>query len=384
MKTKYTVLTNNEDIFINVQPSFDAMHGFYKKTLNERIKIMADICNLNKNDIVTLTTPDPSQYDSMVENVIGSFTLPMGVATNFKINNKDYLVPMVTEEPSIIAAASSGAKSAVSISATSSAPHVTGQIQIIDPCHDAKTMVGKHMGDITDLADKFMSKHMEITNITYEDLDAIPTMAKMEIVMNTGDAMGANAVNTVCEGLAPLIEKITGGRILLRILSNANPRMARASAFFDVDESVAKDIILAYKFALADPKRAVTHNKGIMNGIISVANATGQDTRAIESASHMHACKDGRYGPLSKWTMQNGRLHGELHMPLAVGVVGGMTRHHDTATVALKMLENPDAGRLTEIMVSVGLCQNFSALRALCTDGIQKGHMKLHSRRQQH
>ena len=360
------------------------IHGFYKKTLNERINIVADICHLNENDIATLTTPDPSQYNRMVENVIGSFTLPMGVATNFKINDKDYLIPMVTEEPSVIAAASAGAKIAGDIKATSDTPHVTGQIQIIEPDAWSQTRISDRINDITNLANKFMSRHMRIINIEYEALDIIPAMAKIEIVMDTCDAMGANAVNTVCEGLAPLIEEITGGRTLLRILSNANPRTVHAGAFFNVEESVAKDIILAYKFALADPKRAVTHNKGIMNGVISVANATGQDTRAIESASHMYACKDGKYEPLSKWTMRNGGLYGELHMPLAVGVVGGMTKHHDTATISLKMLGNPDAGRLAEIMASVGLCQNFSALRALCTDGIQKGHMNLHSRRQQH
>ena len=359
------------------------MHGFHKKTLNERIKIVADTRNLTENDIAILTTPDPSQYDRMVENVIGSFTLPMGVATNFKINNKDYLIPMVTEEPSIIAAASAGAKIAGGIKATSDTPRVTGQIQIIEPDAWSQTRIHDRIDDIKNTANKFMSKHMRILNIEYEALDTIPAMAKVEIVMDTGDAMGANAVNTICEGLAPLIEEITGGRTLLRILSNANPHTVHAGAFFDVEESITKDIILAYKFALADPKRAVTHNKGIMNGVISVANATGQDTRAIESAAHMHACNDGRYGPLSKWTMQNGRLYGELHMPLAVGVVGGMTKHHDTAAVSLKMLGNPNAGRLAEIMASVGLCQNFSALRALCTDGIQKGHMKLHSRRQQ-
>ena len=371
------VLMNNEE--------FDTMHGFYKKTPSERIKIITTKCNLNKNDVKILNAHNPAQYESLIENVIGTFTLPMGVATNFKINNKDYLVPMVTEEPSIIAAASSGAKSAVNISATSSASHVTGQIQIIDPHRDAKIMIKNHMEDITDMADRFVSKHMQIIDITYKDLDIIPTMAKIEIVMDTGDAMGANAVNTVCEGLAPLIEKITGGRILLRILSNINPRTVSVEAIFNVKSQIAQDIILAYKFALADPKRAVTHNKGIMNGIIAVANATGQDTRAIESAAHMHACQDGKYGPLSKWTMRgDGLLHGELTIPVAVGVVGGMTRHHDTATVSLKMLGNPDAGTLAEIMASVGLCQNFSALRALCTDGIQKGHMKLHSSRQQY
>lgn len=371
------VLMNNEE--------FDTMHNFHKKPLKERVKIASDVCNLDKNDVEILTSHDLDQYDHMIENVIGTFTLPMGVATNFTIDGENYLIPMVTEEPSIIAAVSSGAKSAVSISASSSASHVTGQIQIIEPDAWAQTRISDRIDEITNLANKFMSKHMKIINIEYEALDIIPAMAKIEIIIDTGDAMGANAVNTVCEGISPLIEEITGGRALLRILSNADTRTVVAQAVFDVDAQIAKDIILAYKFALADPKRAVTHNKGIMNGIIAVANATGQDTRAIESAAHMHACQDGKYGPLSKWTMRgDGLLHGELTIPVAVGVVGGMTRHHDTATVSLKMLGNPDAGTLAEIMASVGLCQNFSALRALCTDGIQKGHMKLHSSRQQY
>ena len=362
---------------------FIIMHGFHKKTLDERIKKVTDVCHLNESDVKILIKNDPVSYDALVENVIGTFTLPMGVATNFKINSKDYLIPMVTEEPSVIAAASAGAKAAGNIKATSYGPHVTGQIQVVEPRPDAKTEIEKRMDEIKAQAVKFSSKHMKIVNITYETLDIVPAMSKTEIVMNTGDAMGANAVNTVCEGIAPLVEEITGGRVLLRILSNANPRTGHAKASFDVEQNVAKDIVLAYKFALTDPKRAVTHNKGIMNGIISVANATGQDTRAIEAAAHMYASEHGRYEPLSKWAIHDGRLHGEMSMPLAVGVVGGMTKHHETSTVALKMLGNPDAGGLAEIMASVGLCQNFSALRALCTDGIQKGHMRLHSRRQQ-
>ena len=358
------------------------MHGFHKKTLDERIKIVADVCRLDAGDIKTLTTPDPRQYDSLVENVIGTFTLPMGVATNFKINSRDYLVPMVIEEPSVVAAASAGAKAAGDIEAGSHGSHVTGQIQVVEPRPDARAVMEARMGEVRAKAGEFLSRHMRIGDITYEALDVVPAMSKLEIVMDAGDAMGANAVNTVCEGVAPLVEEITGGRVLLRILSNAMPRIGHARASFDVERNVAEDIVLAYRFALADCKRAVTHNKGIMNGIDAVANATGQDTRAIEAAAHMHAFEHGRYGPLSKWEVRDGHLQGEVRMPLSVGVVGGMTRHHETATVALKMLGNPDAGGLAGIMAAVGLCQNFSALRALCTDGIQKGHMKLHSRRQ--
>ena len=361
---------------------FSLMHGFYKKSIKERIKLVSDICDLTKTDVKTLTLHDPTQYDHMIENVIGTFTLPMGVATNFNINHKNYLIPMVTEEPSIVAASSAAAKSAKYLTATSLTSHVTGQIQIIDPDASAQTNMYKRLKDIKNLIQKHASKHMKLISISYEALHTVPPMAKVSILVDTGDAMGANAVNTICEGISPLIEEITGGRVLLRVLSNINPRHVSAMAVFDIDKSVAEDIVLASKFAQADPARAVTHNKGIMNGIIAVANATGQDTRAIESAAHMHACKNGIYGPLSKWYIEDGRLIGELDIPIAVGVVGGMTKHHDTATISLKMLGNPDARILAEIMACVGLCQNFSALRALCTDGIQKGHMKLHSRRQ--
>ena len=362
------------------------MHGFHKRTLDDRIKIVANACNLDADDIKTLTTPNPKNYDTYVENVIGTFTLPMGVSTNFKINSRNYLIPMVTEEPSVIAAASAGAKAVQQkegIMATSYDSHLTGQIQIIKPRHDADVKIKDRIDEIKTAINTFLSKRMKIKDVTYETLDLVPAMSKLEIVVDTGDAMGANAINTVCEGIAPLIEEITGGRVLLRILSNAMPRIAHAKASFDVKEDVGNDIVLAYKFAEADQKRAVTHNKGIMNGIDAVANATGQDTRAIEAAAHMYACKNGRYSSLSEWKMHNGRLYGELRMPLSIGVVGGMTKHHKTATVALKMLGYPDAEKLAEIMVSVGLCQNFSALRALSTDGIQKGHMKLHARRQQ-
>lgn len=373
------------------------MHGFHKNTLKNRQKIISEFCNLDVSDMKTLNIVDPKQYDSFIENVIGTYTLPMGVATNFKINSKKYFIPMVTEEPSIIAAASSGAKAVVdTITATHYGPHVIGQIQILNPASDTKYKINTGMEKIKAKIDECLSKHMKCQKIIYETLDTKSTttsMAKLEIVIDTGDAMGANAVNTVCEGITPLIKKITGKRVLLRILSNAEPRFGYAKAQFDVPKDIAQDIVSAYQFACFDGNRAVTHNKGIMNGITAVAMATGQDTRAIEAAAHMYAAfntvqdndnNGNRYGPLSKWEItDDGNLSGEISVPLAVGVIGGMTKHHGMSATALKILGNPNANKLTEIMASVGLCQNFSALRALCVDGIQKGHMKLHQRRQQ-
>ena len=214
---------------------------------------------------------------------------------------------------------------------------------------------------------------------------------KVEIVVNSGEAMGANAVNTMCEKRSPLIGEITGGRILLRILSNDMPRTAYAKAYFDVEEPVADDIVNAYRFALLDSHRAVTHNKGIMNGITAVGLATGQDTRALEAGAHAYAASLGStpehhngehaYGPLSKWEVRDGQLWGGLFVPLRVGTVGGLTVRHPAAAACLRMLGNPTAQELAGIMAAVGLCQNFSALKALATDGIQKGHMRLHRRR---
>ncbi len=365
------------------------MHNFHKHTLQDKQKIVSEFCKLNTDEIKTLNTPDPQKYDSLIENVIGTYVLPIGVATNFKINSKKYLIPMVTEEPSIIAAASSGAKAVIGDIVTSNSDsYIIGQIQIINPDSDAKGQIKKNMKNIHAEINKFLSKHMRCLSVEYEDIAIpmdnpdIPKMGKVEIKIDAGNAMGANAVNTVCEGMSPLIQSITGGRVLLRILSNARSQFVRAEATFNVDKQVAKDILLAYQFALVDSNRAITHNKGIMNGISSVAMATGQDTRAIEASAHLHAVQHGRYEPLTTWRITQQGLLGVIELPIPVGVVGGMTKHHDTATIALKMLGNPNAYHLAEIMAAVGLCQNFAALRALCVDGIQKGHMKLHSRRQ--
>ena len=359
-----------------------SMPKFYAKTPDERLEKVGRFAGLGEADMAALRAGlDMNAADALVENAIGTFALPLGVATNFRINGQDYLVPMVTEEPSVIAAASAGAKAAGDIEAMGSASHLIGQMQVVGPRRDAANGVREREDEIIDAANGILSDRMSAVEAYPVMLDVEPPMMKVEVVVDTGEAMGANAVNTMCEGLAPLIERITGGRVLLRILSNAVPRTGYAKAHFDVDGPVAEKIVNAYRFALADRHRAATHNKGIMNGVVAVGLATGQDTRALEVGAHVHAADTGGYGPLSKWEMRDGRLWGGLFLPLRVGTVGGLTTHHPAAAACLKILGNPTSHELAGIVAAVGLAQNFSALKALATDGIQKGHMRLHKRR---
>lgn len=369
-----------------------ALPGFHTRTPEQRLDAVERLAGLDRGDTQALRAGlGMDAADSLVENAIGVFALPLGVATNFRINGRDLIIPMVTEEPSVIAAASAGAKAAVDIEAKGSPAHITGQIQVLRPRHGAVDRVREREDEIIAAAKDILSAHMSAREVDAKMLDGDQSMMKVEVVVDTGEAMGANAVNTMCEGLAPLIGDITGGRVLLRILSNDMPRTAYAKAYFDVEEPVANDIVNAYRFAMLDSHRAVTHNKGIMNGIAAVGLATGQDTRALEAGAHAHAAdlgivangrEDGYgYGPLSRWEIREGRLWGGLFVPLRVGTVGGLTTRHPAAAACLKMLGNPSAHELAGIMAAVGLCQNFSALKALATDGIQKGHMRLHGRR---
>ncbi len=359
-----------------------ALPKFHARTPDDRLDTVTKMAGLESKDRDVLRAGlHVNMADSLIENMIGVFTLPLGVATNFRINGRDLLIPMVTEEPSVIAAASSGAKATKDIIAQGSPSHVTGQIQIMNPDSNASEMVNAQKNEIINRARDSLSSHMSVCEMSSVFLDK--DMMKIDIIVDTGEAMGANAINTMCERVSPLIEKITGGRALLRILSNHLPRVSHAEAFFDVDSRVARDIIDSYRFAALDKSRAVTHNKGIMNGIAAVGMATGQDVRALEAGAHASGAKaDTVYGPLSRWEIRDGKLWGELSVPLIVGTVGGLTKNHPAAVTCLKMLGNPTAGELSGIMAAVGLCQNFAALRALVTDGIQKGHMKLHKRRQ--
>ncbi len=372
---------------------------FFEKNRKERLKIVGEFSGLSKEelDIIENSSGGISfdDADKMVENAIGTFSLPLGIATNFRINDKDYLVPMVIEEPSVIAAASNAAKIARlkgGFKADADESYSLGQIQVVDvDPKDALLRITQSYKEILDIAN---SKSKTLSKIgkgakevsCREIQTGFGSILVVELLIDVGDAMGANITNTMCEAVAPIIEKLTGGRVLLRILSNySTRRMVRASAVFDLEgvggRNVVDDIVLASQFAENDVYRAVTHNKGIMNGITAVANATGQDSRAIEAAANAYAAHSGRYKSLTEWTKdENGNLVGKLELPLSVGIVGGIINTHPMAKISTKILRVTSAKELACVMTATGLAQNFSALRALATEGIQKGHMKLHAR----
>ena len=374
---------------------------FFEKTLKERLGLIADFSGLSKDELKIIEDATGGisfdKADGMIENAIGTFSLPLGIATNFQINDKDYLIPMVIEEPSVIAASSKAAKIARvqgGFKAEADESYSIGQIQVVNI--DVQSAIPKVIGATNEILDLANSKSETLPKlgkgakeISCKDL---PTdsghMLIVELTIDVGDAMGANVTNTMCEAVAPMIEKLTGGKTLLRILSNySTKRMVNASAVFDRDavggEKVVDDIILAFQFAENDPYRAVTHNKGVMNGVIAVANSTGQDSRAIEAAAHAYAAKSGAYRSLTKWTKDtNGNLVGNFELPLSVGIVGGIIQHHPIAQICTKILGVSTAQELSCIMAATGLAQNFAAMRALATEGIQKGHMKLHAKKE--
>jgi len=373
--------------------------GFYKLPVEERLKKVAEFANLSEEEVELLKKEGNLSLeiaDRMIENVIGTMAYPFGIATNFLINGKEYLIPMVIEEPSVVAAASNAAKMTRSkggIHTSSTGPIMIGQIQLVDvkDPYAQKMRILEEKGEIIKIANeqdpvlvKFGggAKDVEVRVI---DSPKGP-MVITHLIVDVRDAMGANAVNTMCEAVAPFIERITGGRVYLRIISNlADKRLVRARTVVDKEavggEEVVDGIVSAWAFAAADPYRAATHNKGILNGVIAVALATGQDHRAIEAGAHAYAAKTGRYMPLTTWEKnEDGDLVGTLEMPMAVGIVGGATKVHPVARVALKILGVKTATELAEIMGAVGLAQNLAALRALAAEGIQYGHMRLHAR----
>lgn len=371
---------------------------FYEKNRKERIKSVASFCGLSKQDVKILENHGGisfSEADRMVENAIGTVSLPLGIATSFRVNKKDYLVPMVIEEPSVIAAASKAAKIARKhggFTMRADESYSIGQIQVVDV--NAKSAISKIIGSSKEILRLANSKSKTLSKMGKGakkiSCKKIKTnsgeMLIVELLIDVGDAMGANVTNTMCEGVAPLIEKLTGGRVILRILSNYSiKRLVRGTATFDKNEIGGKkavdNIILAYQFAANDPYRAVTHNKGIMNGIIAVANATGQDTRAIEAAAHAYASRTGRYTSLTEWKKdQNENLVGKIELPMSVGTIGGIVNVHPMIKVCAKILGAKSAKELSCIIAATGLAQNFSAIRALASEGIQKGHMRLHAR----
>jgi len=378
--------------------------GFYNLTLSERNANLADNPYLTPEDLLPFhnggLTPDAA--DHMIENVIGLHSLPLGIGLNFQVNGRDVLIPMAIEEPSVVAGASFMAKlirAGGGFQATISAPEMIGQMQVLDldNVESARLRIYEHKAELiaeADTIDPILKKFgggardLEVRII---DNSPIGAFLVVHLIYDVRDAMGANAVNTACERLAPRIESITGGRVHLRILSNlADRRLARARctipvkelAFDDyTGEQVRDGIIEAYAFAASDPYRAATHNKGIMNGVDAVVIATGNDWRAIEAGAHAYAVKNGKYTSLSTWgTDADGNLVGTLEMPMAVGIVGGATKVHPAAQASVKLMDVKTASELAEIIVSVGLAQNLAALRALATEGIQRGHMSLHAR----
>ena len=373
---------------------------FFEKSHKEKLDIICNFSDLNDKEITQLKNAtgglDFAHANKMIENAIGTFSLPLGIATNFRINNKDYLIPMVIEEPSVIAAASKAAKIAKvcgGFSASVDGNISIGQIQVLKADAEAISQINARSNEIIELANSSSNtlpklgkgaKKVECKEITTSN----STMLIVELMIDVGDAMGANVTNTMCETVAPLIERISGGKTLLRILSNySTRRMVSTSATFDKEavggEQVVNDMISAFEFADNDVYRAVTHNKGVMNGAISVANATGQDSRAIEAAAHAFASHTGRYRSLTQWSKDNdGNLVGKFEIPLSVGIVGGVTNNHPIAKICTKILNLKNVQELSCIIAATGLAQNFAAMRALVTEGIQKGHMKLHARKQ--
>jgi len=372
---------------------------FFEKSRKERLDIVANFANLSNEELDILQSNNGGisydKADKMVENAIGTFSLPLGIATNFKINGKDYIIPMVIEEPSVIAAASKGAKIARikgGFDVTADESYSIGQIQVLDI--DIPSAIQKITNSSNEILQLANSKSNTLSKmgkgakeISCKEVDT-PSgkMLIVELLIDVGDAMGANITNTMCEAVSPLIEKISGGRTLLRILSNySTRRIAKAKAVFEKEavggEKVVNDIILAFEFADNDVYRAVTHNKGILNGTIAVANAVGQDSRAIEAGANAYAAKSGRYRSLSQWSKDNdGNLVGTLEIPLSVGIIGGIVNVHPVAKVCIKILGVSTTQELACVIIAAGLAQNYSAIRALATEGIQKGHMRLHAR----
>ncbi len=381
--------------------------GFYKLSVPERLKRVASLCGLTEEETASLenTSGLPvALADKLVENAIGTLGLPMGLGLNFLINGRDYLIPMVVEEPSVIAAVSFAAKLARDgggFVADADESLMVAQVQVasIPDIEKAREAVLSHRDELLALADSFhpamVARGGGAREVEVRVLEPAPDTGDepvfvVQIVMDVQDAMGANLINTVAEGVAPRIESLTGGKVWLRILSNlADRRKARARCSIPfaslatkdfTGRQVAEGVVQADRFAAADPYRAATHNKGVMNGIDAVALATGNDWRAIEAAAHAYCCRSGRYEPLTRWRIEGDSLTGTIELPMAVATVGGPTKVHPHIRTAFKILGVTHARELAGIMAAVGLAQNFSAIRALGTVGIQQGHMALHAR----
>ena len=375
--------------------------GFYKLSMKERAERIKEFADLTDEEVKLISSTgvlDPDLVSRMIENVTGTMPVPLGYAMNFLINGKDYIIPMAIEEPSVVAAASNSAKlcrAKGGFTASMTDPIMIGQIQLVNvkTPHAARAKILGNKDEILRLANecdpvlvKFGGGAKDVQVRVLETKAG--TMVITHLLVDTRDAMGANAVNTMAEALAPYLEKLTGGKFYLRIISNlAVFRLARATAIWPKDEiggeEVVDGIINAWAFAEADPYRCATHNKGIMNGISAVVLATGNDTRAVESGAHAYAAfkGNGNYKPLTTYEKDaDGNLVGSIELPMAVGLIGGATKTHPVAKANVKILGVKDAKELGSIMACVGLAQNLAALKALSTEGIQRGHMGLHAR----
>ena len=386
----------------NTQPS-SRIPGFYNLDISERLDVLS--ARLTEKEIALLrsgTGLTPAAAEHMIENVISVHPLPLGLALNFIVNGREILVPMAVEEPSVVAGASFMAKLARlggGFVAEVDPPLMIGQMQILDIVEweaARKTLLDHReelLAEVEDLDPLLKQLGGGPRDIEIRTIDESPIgpFLVLHLLYDVRDAMGANAVNTAVEYLAPKVESLTGGRVHLRILSNlADHRLARATCSIPITalefgqfsgDDVADGIIAAWAFAQADPYRAATHNKGIMNGIDAVVLATGNDWRAVEAGAHAYAARTGRYASLSTWQIDTQHnLVGKLELPMAVGIVGGATKVHPIAGISLKLMGVSTAAQLAEILVSVGLAQNLAALRALATEGIQRGHMSLHAR----
>lgn len=372
--------------------------GFHKLGIQGRLDILKERCNLEPETVLAMLNTGnlpADTADHLIENVITTMNIPVGIATNMKVDAHDVLVPMATEESSVVAAVCNAARQCYDsggFTTSMSGSQMIAQIQLVNITNPqfCRIAILEQKAQIKKLCDEcdpiLLSLGGGLQDIEVRVIDSgMGPMVITHLIVDTRDAMGANAVNTMAEKLAPLIEQWTGGKVYLRILSNlADRRLARARATWTCDaiggQAIRDGMMSAYHFAQSDPYRAATHNKGIMNGVSAVVLATGNDTRAVEAGAHAYAARNGHYGSLTHWEIdQNGDLVGSIEMPMAVGLVGGATKLHPMAKANLQILGVTSANQLARIIAATGLAQNFAALKALATTGIQKGHMALHA-----
>jgi len=386
-------MTDTKDDLVD-KSSISGFSGFYKKSLDERARILMDYAQLTDKETSALKNTGALSLETanqMVENCIGGIHLPLGIATNFKINKKNYVVPMAIEEPSVIAAASRAAKFTLPAGFYGEAdePIMRGQVQLVDVNSDAEININKYTGEIESRLNKYAAGMEQYGGgyryFSTRRLQKLRGVLLFEFFVNVSDAMGANTVNSIAEKIAPYLEDLTGGKVRLRILSNlATERMVRVKAVWKkkvIGEEGVKGVYDGFLFANNDVYRATTNNKGILNGVDAVLLATGNDWRAVEAGAHAYASFSGDYRPLAKYTItRDGDLEGYLEMPLAVATVGGATGRFRTAEISRKILNVKSSRELAMVVGAVGLANNFAALYVLSTEGIQKGHMRLHSR----